>query len=107
MRGPAADRATFGRDEFGQEAAFEEVAIVEKEAGARGLVPVVAAGPLSYREPHEARDFMGLAAAAKALNHANFATAMLGAGLLLLILPLAAVARLRAGSIMLRERRRA
>lgn len=57
--------------------------------GAHGLVVLATPGPLRYREPNERRDFSGPAALAKALNHANFATAMLGAALLLLALPLA------------------
>jgi len=57
--------------------------------GARGLETEAAPGPLLYREPGEERAFTGLAAAAKALNHANFATALLGAALLLAVLPLA------------------
>lgn len=64
-----------------------------RRLGARGLDAVPAAGPLRYREPHEARTFTGAAALAKAMNHGTLASALLGAGLLLAVLPLAWIGR--------------
>ena len=58
--------------------------------GLPGLHIAAGPGPLRYREPHEERDFRGVAAISKLLNHGNFATALLGAGLLLVVLPFAA-----------------
>ncbi len=43
---------------------------------------------LSYREPDEHQSFTGLSAAAKAFNHINFFWCLVGAGLLMLTLPL-------------------
>ncbi|MBY0344047.1 MAG: hypothetical protein K2Q29_09345 [Sphingomonadales bacterium] len=43
---------------------------------------------LTYRDPSEARDFAAAAALGKALGHVNLACALLGAAVLLLILPL-------------------
>lgn len=54
---------------------------------ARGLATERAPGPLLYREADDGRDFRGAAALAKALNHGNFATAVVGAALLLAVLP--------------------
>jgi protein-S-isoprenylcysteine O-methyltransferase Ste14 len=75
--------------------------------GARGLNINDSGARLSYREPDETRDFAGLAAAGKALNHINFATALLDAGVLLIILPLGAAARAVAPRACAQERRRA
>jgi len=69
-----------------------------------GLRIVAASGQLRYREPDEARDFAGAGALAKLLNHGNFATALLGAWVLLLVLPLATVIDLLA-STLFRPRR--
>ncbi|MEO0429974.1 MAG: isoprenylcysteine carboxylmethyltransferase family protein [Pseudomonadota bacterium] len=52
-----------------------------------GIEIVEAQGWLSYREPGETQHFTGAAAAAKALNHLNLAAALLGAAVLLLVLP--------------------
>ncbi len=46
------------------------------------------AGSLTYREPDETRVFFGLVAVGKSLNRINFLCAMVGAGILLLVLPL-------------------
>ena len=43
---------------------------------------------LTYRDPTEAQDFTAAAALGKALGHVNFAFALLGAAVLLLVLPL-------------------
>ena len=61
--------------------------------GLPGLRLSAAAGPLRYHEPGEDRDFLGAAAVAKLLNHGNLATALLGAGLLLVVLPVGAAVR--------------
>jgi protein-S-isoprenylcysteine O-methyltransferase Ste14 len=55
--------------------------------GLPGLEVAAGMGPLRYCEPHEVREFQGVAAVGKLLNHGNFATALLGAGLLLIVLP--------------------
>lgn len=60
---------------------------------ARGLVVVPAPGGLRYREAGENDDVTGACALAKALNHGNLATALIGAGLLLVAAPLAAARR--------------
>ncbi len=73
-----------------------------------GLELVPTPGPLRYREAGEARDFVAPAAVAKALNHGNFVSALVGAGILLLALPLASVAGwVRDLIVRPRERRRA
>lgn len=51
------------------------------------LQPEVA-GKLAYMEPHETVGFEGAAAVAKTINHVHFLWALVGAALLLLILPL-------------------
>jgi protein-S-isoprenylcysteine O-methyltransferase Ste14 len=55
--------------------------------GLPGLHVAAGVGPLRYCEPHELRVFRGFAAVGKLLNHGNFVTALLGAGLLLIVLP--------------------
>jgi hypothetical protein len=55
-----------------------------------GLDLIPRAGGLRYSQPDEELEFRGLAAVAKALNHTNFAFALVGAAMLLLILPLTA-----------------
>jgi len=59
--------------------------------GAHGVEWRAEGHQLAYREPGESRVFTGWAALAKALNHINFAWAFIGAVLLLLALPLAAL----------------
>ena len=44
--------------------------------------------PLIYRDPSEARDFTAAAAIGKALGHVNFVYALMGAAVLLVVLPL-------------------
>jgi protein-S-isoprenylcysteine O-methyltransferase Ste14 len=72
--------------------------------GLPGLQLVAGPGPLRYREPNEERDFRGIAAIGKLLNHGNLATAMLGAGVLLIVLPLHAATGFVV-SVMTRSRR--
>jgi len=43
---------------------------------------------LTYRDPSDARDFIEAASVGKALGHVNFAYALLGAAVLLVVLPL-------------------
>ncbi len=70
-----------------------------------GLNIRAAPGPMTYQEPHETQLFNGTAALAKALNHGNLASAMLGAGLLLAILPLGAAVGWRRWPILHAVRR--
>ncbi|MET1076724.1 MAG: methyltransferase [Pseudomonas sp.] len=57
---------------------------------AQGLV-ITPGARLTYREPGEERNFQGVAATAKALNHLHFGFALVGAALLLLVLPIQAI----------------
>jgi len=56
-------------------------------------------GPLRYTEPHESTHFDGAAALCKALNHINLAWALVGAAMLLAILPLRYAFPWRAGAV--------
>ena len=47
----------------------------------------------SYQEPNETQNFTGLSAFAKALNHINLIWCLVGAGLLIITLPLAYITR--------------
>ncbi len=53
----------------------------------------VAGSVPGYREPDESQLFYGMAAIGKSLNRLNFAWAMVGAGILLLVLPAAFITR--------------
>jgi protein-S-isoprenylcysteine O-methyltransferase Ste14 len=64
-------------------------------------------GRLRYREPNEAREFVGIAAMAKAINHTNAVLALLGAALLLIVMPIAWCLHLATPVIKPRKRRRA
>ena len=64
----------------------------------------VARARIAYREPGETRSFEGAAAVAKALNHLNFAYALLSAGLLLVVLAAAAPTELLRRTAFLRCR---
>ena len=72
-----------------------------------GLDVQAAPGPMTYQEPHETRRFSGVAAVAKALNHGNLASALIGAGLLLAVLPLGAALGWRLRRLPLPAARRA
>jgi protein-S-isoprenylcysteine O-methyltransferase Ste14 len=69
------------------------------QLGAQGLDLRPEAGCLCYQEANETREFRGLAAMGKALNHGNLVTAILGSALLLIVLPAGYLARLVAASL--------
>jgi protein-S-isoprenylcysteine O-methyltransferase Ste14 len=74
---------------------------------ARGLDFAATTGRLRYREPTEAQEFNGVAALAKALHHTNAAVALVGAGLLLIVVPASWCVRLTMSLANPRKGRRA
>jgi len=52
-------------------------------------------GGLSYQEPAETLKFIGLSACAKSINHINFFWCLVGAGLLIVTLPMAYIKRIK------------